>query len=154
MSGPGGGQSGPLPGMPGAQTASAPAPVRDSYEPPGYPQPITTTGGGGFSVDVERAPQAIADLRKAADALRDEAEKSRNLAYMKPPGLDRVSHNAVQVFVDAAVGPDGSLRMALECAARRLDDDANKLEASLKSHLGADNYSIPQARELKFEERQ
>lgn len=112
------------------------------------------TGGGGFSVDVERAPHAIADLREAARALWDEAQKSRDLAYMNSPGLDRVSRNAVRVFVDAAVGQRGSVRAALECASRRLYDDADKLEASLKSHLGADNYSIPQARELRFEERQ
>lgn len=153
MSGAGGGQPGPIPGMPGAQAAPAPASVREPYTHPGYPHPNTTTGGGGFSVDVERAPQAVADLRRAAEALKVEAEMAEDLAYMSSPGLDKVSANAVKVFVDAAVGEHGSLRRALECAARRLNDDANKLEANLKSHLGADNYSILQPTELKLEGR-
>lgn len=152
MSGAGGGQPGPLPGMPGAQAAPAPAPAREPYVHPGYPHPNTTTGGGGFSVDPERAPQAIADLRAAAAALMVEARKAENLMYMRPPGLDRVSKNAVGVFVDAAVGEYGSVRQALFEAAHRFASDADKLEANLKAYLGADNYSIPQARILDLKE--
>lgn len=150
MSGAGGVQPGPLAGMSGAQAAPAPAPVREPYQPPGYPQPTTMTGGGGFSVDVERAPQAIADLIHASEVLDAEARNVMNLRNMSPAGLDVVSANAVGVFVDAAVGDNGSLQRALEYAAKRLRDDAHKLEASLASYLGADNYSIPQARELKL----
>ncbi|MGH3923283.1 MAG: hypothetical protein ACRDTT_10515 [Pseudonocardiaceae bacterium] len=46
------------------------------------------TGGGRYSVDVDRAPQAIADLRRAADALDVEAQNawtspgSRRRAWM------------------------------------------------------------------------
>lgn len=149
-----GARPGPLAGMPSGPAAPAPAPDRARYVPPGYPQPTTTTGGGGYSVDVERAPQAIADLRRAADALEAEAARAWDLANVMPPGLDVVSANAVRVFAEAAVGEQGSLRLALEGAVRRLRDDANKLEASLKTHLRADEISIPQARELKFEGHQ
>lgn len=150
MSGAGGGQSGPLPGMPGAPAAPASAPVRN-YKPPAYPQPTTMTGGGGFWVDVERVPHAIADLRNAAAALRDEAEKALELTRMKPPGLDRVSENAVNVFVDAAVGQYGSVRQALWAAAARFESDAAKLEDSLKEYLHVDTISMPNPRALKLE---
>ncbi|MGH3916619.1 MAG: hypothetical protein ACRDTC_24885 [Pseudonocardiaceae bacterium] len=106
------------------------------------------TGGGGFTIDPELAPQAIADLRAAAQALRDEADKAWNLRNMRPPGLDVVSGNAVDVFVDAAVGEYGSVRRALLEAARRLQSDADKLQANLTTYRGADNYSIPASRDL------
>ncbi|MDQ4104377.1 MAG: hypothetical protein M3186_11935 [Actinomycetota bacterium] len=131
---------GPLPGMPGAQ---APSLAEGSSGP-------STTGSGGFSVDLDRAPQAIADLRAAADALRAEADNAWSLARITPPGLDAVSAEAVRIMADAAVGEQGSLRLALLGAAQRFDDDANKLEASVQTHRQADEFSIPKARELNF----
>ncbi|MGQ0774320.1 MAG: hypothetical protein ACT4NY_07885 [Pseudonocardiales bacterium] len=100
---------------------------------------------------MDRAPQAIADLRRAAEALEAEAENAWNLAQITPPGLDVVSANAVRVFAEAAVGEQGSLRLALIGGARRLRDDADKLEASLKTYLQVDEISLPPARELKFD---
>ncbi|HEU0088353.1 MAG TPA: hypothetical protein VFQ77_12000 [Pseudonocardiaceae bacterium] len=137
--------------MPGGPTTPAPAPDATTPGRPGPPQSITTTGGDGYSVDVERAPQAIADLRRTAKALWDEAKNSWNLADITPPGLDVVSANAVQVFVETAVGEHGSLRMALEGAARRCEEDADKLEASLKTYLQVDEISLPPPRVLRFE---
>ncbi len=120
MSGEDGLHPGPLPGMPGAQ--AAPPPAEGS---PG----TATTGSGGFSVDLDRAPQAIADLRAAADVLRDEAKKAWSLARIRPPGLDAVSADAVRIMAEAAVGEQGSLRLALEGAADRFESRA------LTSHL-------------------
>lgn len=139
VSGEDGLQPGPLPGMPGAQ---APLPTEGS--------PSTTTGSGGFSVDLDRAPQAIADLREAAEALREEAKKAMSLARIRPPGLDAVSADAVRIMAEAAVGEQRSLRRALEGAADRFESDANRLEASLRTHRQADEISIPMARELNL----
>lgn len=141
MSGEDGARPGPLPGMPGAQ--AAPLPAGGS---PGTP----TTGSGGFSVDLDRAPQAIADLRAAADVLRAEARRAQDLANIRPPGLDKVSADAVRIMADAAVGEQGSLRLALLGAADRFENDADKLEASLRTHRQSDEISIPKARELNF----
>jgi hypothetical protein len=107
-------------------------------------------GSGGFSIDLDRAPQAIADLRAAANVLRDEAKKAWSLARIKPPGLDEVSADAVRIMAEAAVGEQGSLRLALEGAADRFENDADKLEASLKTHRQVDEISIPSARELNL----
>jgi hypothetical protein len=108
-------------------------------------------GSSGFSVGLDRAPQAIADLRAAADALKDEARRAEDLARIRPPGLDEVSEDAVRIMADAAVGEQGSLRLALLGAADRFEADANKLEASLRTYLQVDDISIPTARELNFE---
>lgn len=40
-------------------------------------------GSGGFSIDLDRAPQAIADLRAAARVLWDESKNAWNLAIIK-----------------------------------------------------------------------
>lgn len=80
----------------------------------------------------------------------DEADYTWTLARIKPPGLDVVSANAVRAFAEAAVGEHGSLRVALEGAARRCEQDTDKLEASLKAYLQVDEISLPPARELKF----
>jgi hypothetical protein len=126
--------------MPGAQAA-----------PPADGSPsITTIGSGGFSIDLDRAPQAIADLRAAARALWDEADNAWSLANIRPPGLDAVSADAVRIMTDVAVGEQGSLRLALEGAAARIENDANKLEAQLRTHQQADEISIPMARELNI----
>lgn len=134
-----------LPGMGGGTATS----------PPGLPPALrsgpTTTTGEGYSIHVEHAPQAIADLRRAAKALADEAMKVSNLAAITPPGLDVVSANAVQVFAEVAAGEQGSLRLALLGAAARFQSDADKLEASLRTYLHADEISIPVARELTWE---
>jgi hypothetical protein len=110
-----------------------------------------TAGGSGYRVDVERAPQAIADLRRAAEHLRLEADKAIALGRITPPGLDVVSANAVRIFAEAAVGEQGSLRQALFGAADRFSSDADKLEADLKTYLRVDELSLPAARELNYE---
>lgn len=114
----------------------------------------TTIAGEAYSINVEHAPQAIADLRRAAQALADEARKASNLATITPPGLDVVSANAVRVFAEMAAGEQGSLRLALLGAAARFQSDADKLEASLRTYLQTDEISIPIARELIWEGHQ
>lgn len=130
-----------LPGMGGGTAGS----------PPVLLSRPTTTAGVAYSIDVEHAPQAIADLRRAAHALTDEARKASDLANITPPGLDVVSAHAVQVFADAAAGEHGSLRLALLGAAARFRSDADKLEASLRTYLHTDEISIPAARDLTWE---
>ncbi|MGH4026694.1 MAG: hypothetical protein ACRDRV_19145 [Pseudonocardiaceae bacterium] len=113
-------------------------------------RPDTPTGAG-YSIDVEHAPEAIANLRRAAQALTDEARKASDLASIVPPGLDVVSAHAVQVFADVAAGEHGSLRLALLGAATRFQDEADKLEASLRTYLHTDEISIPVTRNLTGE---
>ena len=138
-----------LPGMGGGVITSAPALGGTLANQSGVHQP--TAGGSGYRVDVECAPQAIADLRRAAKRLRLEAEKAMALGRITPPGLDVVSANAVRIFAETAVGEQGSLRQALLGAADRFDSDANKLEADLKAYLSVDELSLPAARDLNCE---
>ncbi len=92
-------------------------------------------GGGHYTVDPGRAPQAIADLRHAALLLQDEIYSAEDLANYPSPGLDAVSVEAVRVISEAAVGEQGSLRAALQGAVAEFLRQANKLEADLKAYL-------------------
>lgn len=138
----------PLVSMGGEPSALTPALAGGPPDRRSLPQPATTIGG--CLVDAERAPQAIADLRRAADALEAEAARTHELANIRPPGLDVVSANAVRAFREAAVGAQGSLRSALEGAVRRFRADADELEAGLKTYLQVDEISLPPAHELAW----
>jgi len=98
--------------------------------PPG----MTGAGGGMFRIDPELAPQAIADLRHAAQLLRDEVRNAADLANYSSPGQDAVSRDAVKIISDAAIGEQGSLRAALLGGADEFERHAAKLEADLKTY--------------------
>ncbi|MGH3933343.1 MAG: hypothetical protein ACRDTF_25580 [Pseudonocardiaceae bacterium] len=54
------------------------------------------SAGQSFTIDVEHAPQAIADLEAAANFLKGRAELAQWMANVPPPGVDGVSLNAVE----------------------------------------------------------
>lgn len=114
--------------------------------PPG----MTGPGGGMFRIDPERAPQAIADLRHAADLLQDEIRTAEDLANYQAPGLDAVSRDAVRIISEAAIGEQGSLRAALVGALAEFNRQADKLEADLKAYLQVDEVNIPTARAIQL----
>jgi hypothetical protein len=118
---------------------------------PGSPgEPGAMGGGGRYRVDLDRAPQAIADLREAARLLREESREAERLARVTPPGLDAVSTDAARVIGEAAAGPEGSLRAALLGGAEELDRQAGELEADLTAYRQVEAINVPQARALEL----
>lgn len=78
--------------------------------PPVPPPPAS----GHFRVTLDQAPRAIVYLRKAAEAFEAKRDWAERLSRIDPPGADEVSLDAVKIMGEAAAGPQGSLRMALE----------------------------------------
>jgi hypothetical protein len=100
----------------------------------------------GFSIDYERAPQAIADLEEAAVFLRDRAETALRLANIPAPGADGVSMNAViQIGKWASDSGANNLYATLIAGAKQLEDLAHKLREDLKIYLQIDELNIPRA---------
>lgn len=100
----------------------------------------------GFSIDYERAPQAIADLEEAARFFRDRAEIALRLANIPAPGTDGVSMNAVdQIGKWASNSGVNNLYATLVAGAKQLEDLAHKLREDLKTYLQVDELSIPNA---------
>ncbi|MGH3873096.1 MAG: hypothetical protein ACRDSR_16585 [Pseudonocardiaceae bacterium] len=110
----------------------------------------TALGGSGtaasFSVDYERAPQAIADLEEAAEFFRDRARKAQLLADIRPPGIDGVSVNAAsQIGRWASDSGANNLYVTLLAGAKQLEDLACKLREDLTTYLQVDELNIPTA---------
>lgn len=106
-------------------------------------------GGGaaqGFSVDYERAPQAIADLEEAAEFFEDRAKTALRLAAIPAPGADGVSMNAVaQIGRWASDTGTNNLEATLRAGAQRLRNLAQTLREDLKTYLQVEELNIPKA---------
>jgi len=96
-------------------------------------------GTGHYRVDPERAPQVIAAFRKAAADMEGLQGEARRLGAIPPPGADLVSRNAVAEMGRWAVGPQGSLLMALQQGADGLRTAADNLQAQLDAFLAAED---------------
>ncbi|MGH3965696.1 MAG: hypothetical protein ACRDRY_20995 [Pseudonocardiaceae bacterium] len=100
----------------------------------------------GFSIDYERAPQAIADLEEAARFFRDRAETALRLANIPAPGADGVSMNAVaQIGKWASDSGANNLYATLVAGAKQLDDLAHKLRDDLRTYLQVEELNLPEA---------
>ncbi len=100
----------------------------------------------GFSIDYERAPQAIADLEEAAAFFKNRADRAVDLARVPAPGADGVSVNAVaQIGRWASDTGANNLEATLRVGAKQLEDLALKLREDLQTYLQVDELNIPQA---------
>ncbi|MGH3770755.1 MAG: hypothetical protein ACRDRW_05060 [Pseudonocardiaceae bacterium] len=92
-----------------------------------------------FRLDLDQAPQAIADFRQAAGRMRDLMVEAVRLANVAAPGLDAVSINAAREIGHwAASDEPGSLRWALDSGAIQLEETAAALERSLATYRDTD----------------
>lgn len=100
----------------------------------------------GFSIDYDRAPQAIADLEEAAAFFKDRARTARRLARIPAPGIDGVSMNAVaEIGRWASDAGANNLEATLTAGALQLEGLAQKLRNDLKTYLQVDELNVPQA---------
>jgi hypothetical protein len=98
----------------------------------------------GFSINYERLPQAITDLRHAADFFEDRARVAEGLARIPPPGIDGVSLNAVQqIGAWASDSGQNNLATALKAGALQLKTLADKLAEDLKTYLQVEELNLP-----------
>ncbi|WP_245561489.1 hypothetical protein [Actinomycetospora chiangmaiensis] len=94
--------------------------------------------GGSFTVDLDRAPDAVRELETARDELRFLMLEAKRLGRVDPGTTDQVSLDAAAVFGAVADGGTGSLVRALEAGAQRLDLLIDSIEAELRSYRLAD----------------
>lgn len=113
----------------------------------GMPLGALLSGSGaaaGFSIDYERLPQAITDLRHAAEFFRSRALVAERLANIPAPGVDGVSLNAVeQIGKWASDSGQNNLAATLHAGAKQLEDFAQKLGDDLKTYLQVDELNTP-----------
>jgi hypothetical protein len=98
----------------------------------------------GFSIDYERLPQAITDLRHAAEFFEGRVKVAEHLAKIRPPGADGVSIHAVeQLGKWASDSGQNNLASTLRAGALQLKALANKLEEDLKTYLQVEQLNLP-----------
>ena len=97
--------------LPPPLQADSPVTLPDGRSVPRFRPP--EVGGGSFTVDLDRAPEAIRELEAALQELQAIREDAQALGRISPPTRDLVSADAAQVLGAAAVGGPGSLVEAL-----------------------------------------
>ena len=103
-------------------------------EPAPRPGPPPTIGSGQFTVDLERAPQALRELRAAKINLQSLLHDASLLANVNPPGSDSVSRDAAQALSATAIGGPGSLRSALSAGIDHLSKLIEKVDQDLRRY--------------------
>lgn len=116
----------------------------DPQESPLLAPLLGASGGARFSIDLDRAPQAISDLKAAAIYLRKRAELARDLSMVPAPGADGVSQYVMETLGRWAVGDGaGNLDSTLRAGAFQLSTFAEKLEADVRTYFGVDEFDLP-----------
>jgi hypothetical protein len=114
----------------------------------GTPLDALLSGNGaaaGFSINYERLPQAITDLKHAAKFFESRAKIAEQLAKILPPGADGVSIHAVeQLGKWASDSGQNNLAATLRDGAFQLKTLADKLEEDLKTYLQVEELNLPQ----------
>jgi hypothetical protein len=128
--------SAPVPPGAGVQ-ASDPARLTDGQVIPR--QVVDMPTGGSFTVDLERAPQTLRELTTARDELFDLMRQARALGRVNPGANDDVSRDAATLLGAVADGGSGSLLLALEAGATRLNQLIEAIEGELRSYRSSEN---------------
>lgn len=100
------------------------------------------TGGGAFSVDLDRAPEVLRDLENARQELEDLKAEARFLGKIDPMSDDEVSRDAATVLGAVAVGGPGSLVEALDAGVARLDGLIGAIRSELDAYRAADRTTV------------
>ncbi|MBB5922965.1 hypothetical protein FHR81_004032 [Actinoalloteichus hoggarensis] len=91
----------------------------------------------GYQIDLDRAPQVLANLKRALEALVETRREAQNLTTIAIRGSDDVSKHATAELQRLVVdGNLGSLFVALEAYQRALGELINNLETSLLEYHG------------------
>lgn len=99
-------------------------------------------GAASFSVDLARAPQAIADLKDARNQLHAMLEEASRLSLVVPPAHDPVSRDAATVLGRVAHGGPGSLFDALNAGVEQLSGMITSMEQELASYRGTESDNV------------
>jgi hypothetical protein len=124
----------PLP--PGAPQASDPARLTTGQVVPR--QVVEMPTGGAFTVDLERAPQTLSDLRAARDELIDLKQVAQRLGRVESGSNDEVSRDAATLLGAVADGGEGSLFQALDAGVLRLSTLIQAIDQELRAYQASE----------------
>ena len=121
--------------------ASDPAVLANGQVIPRHVVPAPTGAGGSFSIDLERAPQVLRDLRDAITQLNDLRRDAFQLGKVDPGTNDLVSRDAAAVLGAVAVGGAGSFVDAVTAGIERLEGIVSAIEQEIRSYEASDDHA-------------
>ena len=116
--------------------ADSPASLPDGTTVPRFRPP--EVGGGAFTVDLARAPEAIRELEHAAAELSSIRRDAERLGKIAPPAMDQVTLDAAAVLGAAAAGGPGSFVAALDSGIGQIHDMIEALQSALSAYRASD----------------
>ncbi|MFC5064410.1 hypothetical protein [Actinomycetospora atypica] len=122
-----------------APQASDPTVLADGRVIPRHLVPAPSGAGGSFSIDLERAPQVLRDLRDAIAQLNDLRRDAFQLGKVDPGTNDLVSKDAAAVLGAVAVGGAGSFVDAVTAGIERLEGIVSAIENEIRSYRATDD---------------
>lgn len=115
--------------------------------------PTAPSGGSGgqFFLDLDRAPQVIADLEAALDRVEGLYRAARRAGRIGfAPGDDVVSINAANQVAKMTSGPEGSLTAALFAYQGRLRETIDGLHQQLRTYHQTEELNTPPASKVPW----
>lgn len=99
--------------------------------------------GERFRLEPEEVPQVIADLESALLRITDIRRRAEFIAHTVPPGIDEVSTNAALQIGQMAMGPQGSLKAALDAYEAEITKTIAGLRTELQTYLETETINVP-----------
>lgn len=116
--------------------ADSPASLPDGTTVPRFRPP--EVGGGAFTVDLARAPEAIRELEHAAAELGSIRREAELLGRIAPPAMDNVSRDATDALRAVATGGNGSFAQALDSGIEQINNMISALQTALEAYRQTD----------------
>ena len=122
--------------LPPPLQADSPVTLPDGTSVPRYRPP--EVGGGSFTVDLDRAPEAIRELEAAARELGEIRREAEELGRVAPPTQDLVTRDANDLLRASAVGGNGSFAQALDSGIQQINGMITALRVALEDYRRVD----------------
>lgn len=117
--------------------ADSPVTLPDGRTIPRYRPP--EIGGGSFTVNLERAPEAIRELEAARDELNSIRRDALDLGRVTPPTNDLVTRDAATLLGVTATGGSGSFVSALDAGIAQIEAMISNVREAMSAYRSADD---------------
>lgn len=122
--------------LPPPLQADSPVTLPDGRAVPRFRPP--EVGGGEFTIDLARAPEAIRELEAAARELGEIRREAERLGKIAPPTSDLVTRDAAAMIGATAIGGSSSFVAALDSGLLQIQGMITALRTAMTEYSRVD----------------